>query len=239
MPRKGAGPVLSQTAIIGAPLATNAISVPAPSPISMLPAASACAILLPPPKSMIFKSSPCFLKRPSSSPTLTGMSASEVGEALPTVSAVSAEAGATAAATPNTTLAMRAARRQQRSDRFIKLPLAARFSGALVTSHPSRFRCRRRHPRAHHCFAFAVSRRIEDAAETNGRKHGQSEAQSRDNQQSAHLADHRRTRAARCDRFRDQRAAAAGDLLAPIERRRFRRLRNVDVGADDDPRAQR
>ena len=34
-PRNGAGPVLSQTAIIGAPLATKAISVPAPSPISI------------------------------------------------------------------------------------------------------------------------------------------------------------------------------------------------------------
>ena len=45
MPRNGTGPAVSQTAIIGAPLATNAISVPAPSPISMLPAARACAIL--------------------------------------------------------------------------------------------------------------------------------------------------------------------------------------------------
>ena len=93
MPRNGAGAVLSQIVIIGAPLATKAISVPAPSPISILPATRACAILLPPPKSWIFSVSPCFLKIPSSSPTLTGMIASDVAFALPTESVVSADEG--------------------------------------------------------------------------------------------------------------------------------------------------
>lgn len=41
MLRNGTVLALSQTASIGAPLATNAISVPAPSPMSMLPAAIA------------------------------------------------------------------------------------------------------------------------------------------------------------------------------------------------------
>ena len=41
MPRNGSGPVDSHMPIIGAPLATSAISVPAPSPISRAPAAMA------------------------------------------------------------------------------------------------------------------------------------------------------------------------------------------------------
>ena len=82
MPRNGAVAVLSHTAIMGAPLATKAISVPALSPISIAPAAIPCAIL-PPPNSMISRSSPCFLKMPSLSPTLTGMMASETELALP------------------------------------------------------------------------------------------------------------------------------------------------------------
>src|SRR6185312_14517909 len=103
--RKGAGPVVSQTAIIGAPLATNAISLPAPSPISTLPAATACAILLPPPSSTIFRSSPCFLKMPSSLPTFTGMIASDVGDALPTIRVLSAIAGTAATPSSSATLA--------------------------------------------------------------------------------------------------------------------------------------
>src|SRR5262249_26033113 len=83
---------VSQIAVMGAPLATNAISVPAPAPISILPATIACVILLPPVKSTIVRSSPCFLKMPSLSPTLTGMTGSAFGAALPTVS-VAAAAG--------------------------------------------------------------------------------------------------------------------------------------------------
>ena len=41
MPMNGIGPAVSQIAIIGAPLATSAISVPAPSPMSSAPAAMA------------------------------------------------------------------------------------------------------------------------------------------------------------------------------------------------------
>ena len=48
------------------------------------------AILLPPVKSTIFRSSPCFLKMPSLSPTLTGMIGSAFGAALPTVSVTAA-----------------------------------------------------------------------------------------------------------------------------------------------------
>src|SRR5215471_14083043 len=80
------GPAVSQIAVMGAPLATNAISVPAPTPISILPATIACVILLPPVKSTIVRSRPCFLKMPSLSPTLTGMIGSAFGAALPTVS---------------------------------------------------------------------------------------------------------------------------------------------------------
>src|SRR5215467_8870744 len=83
--RNEGGPAVSQIAVMGAPLATNAISVPAPTPISMLPATIACVILLPPVKSTIVRSSPCFLKMPSLSPTLTGMIGSAFGAALPTV----------------------------------------------------------------------------------------------------------------------------------------------------------
>src|SRR5215813_13723374 len=90
--RNEGGPAVSQIAVMGAPLATNAISVPAPTPISMLPATIACVILLPPVKSTIVRSSPCFLKMPSLSPTLTGIIGSAFGAALPTVS-VAAEAG--------------------------------------------------------------------------------------------------------------------------------------------------
>src|SRR5262245_39673315 len=86
MLRNEGGPAVSQIAIIGAPLATSAISVPAPTPISMLPAVNACAILLPPVKSTIVRSRPCFLKMPSLSPTFTGMIGSAFGAALPTVS---------------------------------------------------------------------------------------------------------------------------------------------------------
>src|SRR6516165_10786291 len=84
--RNEGGPAVSQIAVMGAPLATNAISVPAPTPISILPATIACVILLPPVKSTIVRSSPCFLKMPSLSPTLTGMIGSAFGAALPTVS---------------------------------------------------------------------------------------------------------------------------------------------------------
>src|SRR5262249_54026335 len=83
--RNEGGPAVSQIAVMGAPLATSAISVPAPTPISMLPAAIACASLLPPVKSTIVRSSPRFLKMPSLSPTLTGMIGSAFGAALPTV----------------------------------------------------------------------------------------------------------------------------------------------------------
>src|SRR5262249_18944433 len=51
--RNEGGPAVSQIAVMGAPLATNAISVSAPTPISMLPATIACVILLPPVKSTI------------------------------------------------------------------------------------------------------------------------------------------------------------------------------------------
>src|SRR6185437_8249262 len=95
MPMNGIGPVDSQIAIIGTPLATRAISVPEPSPISMLLAAIAVAILLPPLKLTIFRSSPCFLKMPSFSPTSTGMIGSAFGAALPTVSVVCADASGT------------------------------------------------------------------------------------------------------------------------------------------------
>src|SRR5499433_440389 len=90
--RNEGGPAVSQIAVMGAPLATKAISVPAPTPISILPATIACVILLPPVKSTIVRSSPCFLKMPSLSPTLTGMIGSAFGAALPTVS-VAAVAG--------------------------------------------------------------------------------------------------------------------------------------------------
>ena len=62
MPRKGNGPANSQTASMGTPLATSAISVPAPSPISRAPAAMAWAILLPPAKSDDFQVEPVFLE---------------------------------------------------------------------------------------------------------------------------------------------------------------------------------
>src|SRR5262245_62930268 len=90
--RNEGGPAVSQIAVMGAPLATSAISVPAPTPTSILPATIACVILLPPVKSTIVRSSPCFLKMPSLSPTLTGMIGSAFGAALPTVS-VAAVAG--------------------------------------------------------------------------------------------------------------------------------------------------
>ena len=55
--------------------------------------------------------------------------------------------------------------------------------------------------------------------------------------QSAHPADHRRARQNRRHRFHPDRARSGGNVLAAITLRRVRRFRNVDVGADDDPRA--
>src|SRR2546430_15876056 len=55
--RKDGGPAVSQIAVMGAPLATNAISVPAPTPISILPATNACVLLLPPGESTVAKAS--------------------------------------------------------------------------------------------------------------------------------------------------------------------------------------
>ena len=92
---------LSQTASMGTPFAVNAISVPAPSAISMLPAAMAWIILLPPMKSAILRSIPCFLKKPSWSPTLTTMTVSAVAAALPTMSVVPADAGSDSIAEPS------------------------------------------------------------------------------------------------------------------------------------------
>ena len=64
-PRNGKVEAVSQIAIIGAPFAIYAISVPAPSPISIAPAVSACTIFAPPVKSTILRSSPCFWKMPT------------------------------------------------------------------------------------------------------------------------------------------------------------------------------
>src|ERR1700761_6256146 len=92
MPMNGIGGASSHTAMIGAPLATNAISVPAPTPISMLPATMACDTLLPPVKFAILTSSPCFLNRPSLSATLTGRIGEALASALPTLSVLPANA---------------------------------------------------------------------------------------------------------------------------------------------------
>src|ERR1700722_9837501 len=100
MPMNGIGATASQMARLGAPFAMSAISVPAPTPISMLPPIMACDILLPPVKSEIFKSSPCLAKMPSLSPTLTGRIGDALASALPTVSVVAADAGDPKSAVP-------------------------------------------------------------------------------------------------------------------------------------------
>ena len=94
MPMKGMGGASLQIARTGAPLADSAISGPAPTPMSMLPALIAWTSLLPPVKSEIFTSSPCLAKMPSLSPTLTGRMADAFESALPTLSVVAAKAGA-------------------------------------------------------------------------------------------------------------------------------------------------
>ena len=78
-------------------------------------------------KSTIFRSSPCFLKMPSWSPTLTGMIGSAFGAALPTVS-VADPAGAIPAAA--NTKANAASKRPRAG--FPTMASSARWSGASV-----------------------------------------------------------------------------------------------------------
>src|SRR5262245_6777374 len=109
--------------------AANAISVPAPTPISILPATIACVILLPPVKSTIVRSRPCFLKMPSLSPTLTGMIGSAFGAALPTVS-IAAVAGVHPAMIDPMVIANAASNRPRH--RILIMVLPHLWSGVLV-----------------------------------------------------------------------------------------------------------
>ena len=78
------GPAKAATPIAGEPLATNASPGPLPSPISMLPAASACCTLASPPRSALSMSRPCLAKKPCSMPISTGRKVQAVPCALPT-----------------------------------------------------------------------------------------------------------------------------------------------------------
>ena len=137
---------------------------------------------------------------PSVSPTLTGMIASDVADALPTISVVSAES---AERTPQrqgyTAMAVMASKRCDHGGclpipRMLDAARPARIhytmrsrDSELATPSPGQCNRRRYTPKA----SAPVTRRRQA-----GRKHGQSAAQSRHHQQSAHLADRRRARKA-------------------------------------------
>src|SRR5262245_49455664 len=93
MASSSGGPAMAVTALIGAPLAMNAMAGPDPSAMSRLSDAIACCMRASPANAIDSISSPCLAKKPLRMPMSSGTNENASGTALPTRSFSAAPAG--------------------------------------------------------------------------------------------------------------------------------------------------
>src|SRR5262245_24181166 len=111
MASRSGGPAMAVTALMGAPLAMNAMAGPEPSAMSRLSEAMACCMRASPANAIDSISSPCLAKMPLRMPISSGTNENASGTALPTRSFSAAPAGGASSAASAIAIRPRAAAR--------------------------------------------------------------------------------------------------------------------------------